>query len=324
MSNVVLVTGGLGQIGSHVSRALIAAGRTPLIYDLRTEAELIPDIVAQCMIVRGGLDNFPCLIDAIAESKPAAVLHFAAKVGQEVERQPWNAIASNFVGTAAVFEAARLCGVRRVIFGSSKMVYGGVEKSHQHPLFQPVTEDHPREPQDAYGKLKRATEDIASHYASLYQMDLTALRFASSFGPAGPSRHKVLLSQVIESAVRGQPLHIETGGEQADTYCYSAEAANAAIAALDAPTALGRFRAYNIAGDELLTLADIVSILKELYPQWDGRVGGGLDYKRTGLGAYYRMDTSRARAELGWQPRFDFREAVRDYARVMDLIGRSP
>ncbi len=305
-SEVVLVTGGLGLVGSHVSRALVASGRKPLIYDLRQDAAMVPDIAASCTIVQGTLDDLPRLMGTIAQHKPSAILHFAAQVGEQVEQQPWSAINANLMGTAAVFEAARISGIKRVVFPSSKMAYGPVGKRHQHPSFEPVTEDHPREPPDLYGKLKRAVEDIAAHYAPLYGLDLTALRFGSSFGPGGPGRHKVLLMRIIESAVRGEPMHLDVGGDQADTYCYSAEAAHAAIAALEAPTQPGRFRAYNIAGDERLTLGEIFTILKELYPGWDASVGGGLDYKRAGLGYYYAMDTTRARTQLGWSPKLIF------------------
>jgi len=320
MSDVVMVTGGLGLVGSHVSRALVASGRRPLIYDLRPDTAMIPDIASSCTVVQGGLDNLPRLIGAINEHKPTAILHFAAQVGEQVEKQPWSALNANLMGTAAVFEAARLTGIRRVVFPSSKMAYGAVSERHRHPAYEPVPEEHALDPKDLYGKLKHAIEDIAAHYAPLYGMDLTALRFASSFGPGGPGRHKVLVMRVIESAITGQPLHVDTGAEQADHFCYSAEAANAALAALDAPVQPGRFRAYNIAGDELLSMAQIIEILKEMYPGWQGSVAPGLDYRKIGTGYYYAMDTRRARDELGWKPRFDFRGAVRDYARLMDVI----
>ncbi|MGE0802190.1 MAG: NAD-dependent epimerase/dehydratase family protein [Lautropia sp.] len=320
MSKGVLVTGGLGLIGSHVSRALVESGRTPIIYDLRADAGMVPDIADRCTIVQGSLDDMPRLLGAIEAHRPEAILHFAAQVGQGVESHPWSSLNANLVGTAAVFEAARLSGIRRVVFPSSKMVYGPVGEDHRHPSYRPVSENHPREPQDMYGKLKRAVEDIASHYAPLYGLDLTALRFGSSFGPGGSGRHKVVLMRLIEAAIAGQSFRVETGAEQADSFCYSAEAAHAAMIALGRPEQPGRFRAYNIAGDELLSMADIVSILKDLFPRWQGSVGPGLDYRSIGTGFYYAMDTTRAREELGWRPRFDFRSAVQDYARLMAVI----
>ncbi|MDO8279222.1 MAG: NAD(P)-dependent oxidoreductase [Burkholderiaceae bacterium] len=320
MRDAVLVTGGLGLVGSHVSRALVDAGYTPLIYDLRADTAMVPDIAGRCTIVQGALDDMPRLLGTMALHKPAAILHFAAQVGKVVETNPWSSLHTNLMGTVTVFEAARLSGIRRVVFASSKMAYGPVDESHRHPNYLPVTEEHALRPQDLYSKMKRSAEDIAAHYAPLHGLDIAALRFGSSFGPGGAGRHKVILMQLIEAAIAGQPFHVDAGAEQADHFCYSAEAAHAAVAALSPAVQPGRFRAYNIAGDELLSMADIVAVLKELHPGWQGSVGPGLDYRGMGTGFYYAMDTTRAREELGWRPKFDFRSAVRDYARLMSII----
>ena len=323
MGETVLVTGGLGLVGSHVSRALVGESLKPVIYDLRHDTELIPDVASACTIVNGGLEDLPRLISVIQEHRPVAILHFAALVGASVERYPWAALNTNLVSSAAVFEAARLCGVQRVVMASSKMVYGPVEHRHRHPNYEPVTETHPREPQDLYGKLKRATEDLAAHYAQLYGLDIVALRFASSFGPGGANRHKVLLMRVVEAAIQNTPFHVEAGAEQCDHFCYSAEAANATLSVLQSPVEKGRFRAYNISSEELFSLTQIISILGDLYPHWEGSAGPGLDYRGMGLGHYFSMDTTRARTELRYEPRFAFRSAVEDYARLLRLISPS-
>ena len=323
MSDKVLVTGGLGMVGSHVTRALVASGRRPVIYDSETSTALIADVAAQCDVIQGNLDDLPRLMGVMGEHKPTAILHFAAQVGPLVEAFPWAALNANLVGTAGIFECARLMGIERVLFPSSKMVYGHVAQRHRHPVYDAVAEDHPREPISFYGKLKRGCEDVAAHYAQLYQLDIVALRFGSSFGPGKAGRSKAIpVMGLIEAAIGNQPFRLECGAEQGDDFCYAGESANAVMAALDAPVQRGKFRAFNISSGELVTLGQIVSILGELFPGWNGSAGPGLDYRKIGTGYYFRMDLEQAREQLGFRPKFDFRSAVKDYAALLERLSR--
>lgn len=321
MDDVVMVTGGLGMVGSHVCRALVAAGRRPLVYDAGGDTALIADVVSRCDLVQGGIGDLPRLMGAVREHRPGAILHFAAQVGAQVERFPWAALQTNLLGTSTVLECARLTGIRRVLFASSKMVYGPVAQRHRHPTYQPVSEDHPREPADLYGKLKRATEEVADHYAQLYGLDVLAFRFGASFGPGAPGRHKVPVVAMIEAAIARQPFHFEQGAEQFDDLCYAGEAAHATMAALESPPRYGRLRVYNISSGELVSLAQMIAVLQEFHPGWQGSAGPGLDYRKTGPGYYFRMDIAKAQEELGFTPKFNFASAVRDHAAVVGLGG---
>lgn len=318
-SDKVVVTGGLGMVGSHITRALVRSGLRPVIYDAGISTELVSDVAAQCDMVQGGVEDMPRFMGVLREHRPCAILHFAAQVGPHVEQQPWSSLHINLLGTVNILECARLADVPKVIFPSSKMVYGPVALQHQHPVYAPVTEDHPREPNNFYGKLKRATEDVAEHYAALYGLDVIAFRFGSSFGPGQRGRHKVAVSALIEAAISGEPMHLPHGADQCDDLCYSAEAARASLAALQCPPSQGSFRAYNIARGELISLRQIIDVLKSLYPDWDGRAGVGLDYRNMGVGHYFAMAIGKAERELGYQPQLDFASSVRDYAALLKV-----
>jgi UDP-glucose 4-epimerase len=318
MNDRVLVTGGLGMIGSHVCRALVASGRRPVIYDSGSSRNLISDIADRCDVVQGNIDDLPRLMGVAQEYAPKAILHFAARVGPSVEKYPWSSVDTNLLGTIGIFECARLTGIARVVFPSSKMVYGQVAQRHQHPTYEPVPEEHPREPVGLYGKLKRACEDVAAHYAGLYDLDIVAFRFGSSFGPGTVGRSSAIaVMGLIEAAIGNRPYRFERGAEQADDFCYSGEAGNAAVAALDSPAQRGRLRVYNISSGELISLAQIIATLEELYPGWKGTAGPGLDYRNMGTGAYFRMEIEKARNEIGFRPKYDFRSAVLDYAALL-------
>lgn len=320
--NKVLVTGGLGVIGPFICRALLASSRQPVIYDMNRDTGLIADVARDCVVQHGDVRDLPRLMQVVSEHKPAAIVHLAGQVGPQVEQFPWASLNVNLIGTATVFECARLSGIQRILFPSSKMVYGPVADRHRHPQYEPVTEDHPREPPRMYSKLKRACEDLAGHYAQLYGLDIIALRFGSAFGPGKFGIHEKVSPAIamIEAAIAGRPFRFEHGADQRDDFCYSGEAANAVIAALDSVAQPGKFRAYNIASGELISLREMIAVLKDLHPSWRCEAGPGLDYRDFGLGYYFRMSTQKARDEIGFKPRFDFRRAVIDYAETLGRI----
>ena len=127
---------------------------------------------------------------------------------------------------------------------------------------------------------------------------------------------------LIEAAIANRPFRVARGAEQSDDLCYSGESANGLIAALDSAPQPGKFCAYNIASGELISLAGIIAVLESLYPSWKGEAGPGLDYRGLGPGYYFRMAIQKAKAELGFSPRFDFRRAVIDYAETLERLKR--
>lgn len=320
----VLVTGGLGIIGSFLCRALLATSRQPVIYDVASDTGLIRDIADACVIERGNITDLPRVMGIISQHRPEAIIHLAGHVGPDVERFPWTSLNANVIGSATVFEAARLSGIQRIVFPSSRQVYGPVAPRHRHPHYEPVTEEHPREPLLLYGKLKRVCEDMADHYARLHGLDIIGLRFGSTFGPGRLGRHDKVspVLALIESAIANRPFSIEYGADQCDDLCYSGEYANGLITALDSVARPGHFRAYNISAGELISLRDMIAVLERLYPEWRGEAGPGLDYRRLGAGYYFRMATEKAQTELGFKPRFDFRAAVVDFAETLKRLKR--
>lgn len=316
--NKVLVTGGLGVVGSMVCRALLAASRQPVIYDLAGNTGLIADIAGDCVIEHGNICDMPRLMGVVSYHKPDGILHLAGQTGPHVEQFPWSSLNSNLMGTATVFECARLAGVQRIVFPTSKTVYGPVAEKHRHPTYEPVPENHPLEPERHYSRLKVACEKLAGHYAPLYGLDIIALRFGSVFGPGKFGMHDKVspVMGLIEAAMANRPLHFDFGADQRDDLCYTGECANGLIAALDSVAQRGKFRAYNIASGELISLSEMIGVMKELYPRWRCDAGPGLDYRRYGVGYYFEMATQKARDELGFKPLFDFRRAAIDYTET--------
>lgn len=315
----ILVTGGLGMMGAAVGRALLAAGMRPVIYDAGENTALIADVASGCTIERGDIRDLARMREAAQRHRPDAIVHLAGLVGPEVERDPALAIAVNFQGTVNALECARLEAIGRIMFMSSKMVYGPIAPRHRHPHYEPVPETHPREPVKLYGKLKRACEDVAAHYAARYALDVVALRCGSSFGPGKFGRNDQVspVMGLIDAAFHGREFRIATGVDQRDDLCYVGDTAQAFVAALESKPRPGALRCYNVASG-VVSLAEMIATLRELFPGARIDAGPGLDYRNYGgVEYYFAMDTSRIRAELGFVPRFPFRAAVLDYCEAL-------
>ncbi len=318
----VLVVGGQGMVGAAVCRALLAGRRQPVIVDVRTDNALIPDIAADCIVEQGDMTDLDRLLALARVHQPGAIVHLGGLVGPEVEREPARAIAINLNGSVAVFECARQAGIGRVVLMSSKMVYGPALPAHRHPHYLPMPETHPREPEKLYGKLKRAVEDIAAHYASTYRLDMVALRCGSTYGPGKFGRNDKVspVMGLIEAAFDGKPFRITAGAGQGDDLCYIAEVANGIIAVLDAAPRPGGLRCYNISSG-LITLGEMVGAVRELFPGADIEVGPGLDYRGYGgLEYYFQLATEKVRQDLGFVVRYPFKRAVQDYCASLQRL----
>ncbi len=189
MSDNVLVTGGAGYIGSHVCKALAAAGFVPVVYDnLSTGhagAVRWGPLVQDDLLDRGALQR------VMVEYRPLAVLHFAScvYVGESVEA-PARYYRNNVVGALNLLDMARSAGNIPIVFSSSCAVYG-------IPRTLPITEQEPLLPVNPYGRTKLMIEQMLSDYAVAYGLRSVRLRYFNACGcdpdgEIGESRHPAI------------------------------------------------------------------------------------------------------------------------------------
>jgi len=190
MPGTILVTGGLGYIGSHTCLALAEAGYALVIVDNLSNAkpavferlrELAPGAAIE--FHRADLRDAAALQRAFAARPIEAVIHFAGlkAVGESVEK-PTLYYDNNVGGTLGLLAAIQRHGVRRFIFSSSATVYGEPERL-------PLTEDHPLAPQNPYGRTKLVIEMLlADHAAATPGFAHATLRYFNPIG-AHPSGH---------------------------------------------------------------------------------------------------------------------------------------
>lgn len=319
----ILLTGGMGAIGSWVARELVEAGQRPILYDARADFTLIPDLEGRVEVVMGDLLDLPHLLRTVLERKVERILHLAAVMPPQAQANPYLGFQVNALGTVHVLEAARIGGVRRVVYTSSKGVYGPIGGEHGHPTYRPLPEDYPARPNSVYGATKLLGEHMGFNYRRNYGLDFVALRFGSTYGPGKLARHGVvgLQSRIIEAAMAGQETHIPQGGEQVDDLVYNADTARAVVLACF--TEGPEHRVFNIATGVGSTLLDLAVAVKKLFPQAVIEVGPGLDYYGGG-GGYSVFDISRAGRELGYASRYSLEAGVEHYVNAMRRLGLPP
>lgn len=311
-----LVTGALGAIGSQVLRKLVHEGHRPVAFDQRRDLDLIEDVVGSVSVEIGDIRDWARLAEVVRSHGVDTVIHMAALLPDQAQREPQLAVQVNVGGTATVCELARALGLRRVVFSSSKGVYRRVSDQCGHPHYTPLNEEYAIGPDGVYDVTKYAAEQLGLNYQASHGVDFIALRFAATYGPGRMARHGSLAirSAIVENAALGRPTRLDRGGEQVDDFVYTKDVAQGLVraAAVESP----EHRVFNIGTGQGSTLFDAADVIRARYPDAIIDIGPGTDYGASGR--YCVFDISRARAELGYEPEYDHSTGINDYLGVLE------
>ena len=307
----VLVTGGAGYIGSVVTAALLADGsEVTVLDDLSTgHADAVPE---GATFIRAALaDAAPVL----AEVRPDAVLHFAAKslvgVSQQRPEEYWE---TNVGGSLALLEGMRAAGCRRIVFSSTAATYG-------EPESVPIHEDAPTRPTNTYGASKLAVDHMLTSYAVAHGFATVSLRYFNVAGAAyGLGERHTTETHLIPIALQvaaGERESMTVYGEDYPTpdgtcirdYIHVADLADAHLLALRAPSA-GEHRIYNLGNGAGFSVQQVVDAVRQVTGHPVPVVVGA---RRAGDPAQLVASSDRIRADLGWSPQHrDLAGIVRD------------
>jgi UDP-glucose 4-epimerase len=318
----IVVTGGLGVNGSWVVRKLVERGHDVVVVENRPDTELVRDIESALEIEELDITDGPALEKVLRRHRTQRVVHMAAIIGAQDDLL--RAVDVNVRGTAEVCEAAVAADVDRVVYTSSRAVYGDITGAAAHPTYEPVGETRPVAPVRMYDVCKVAGEGIGRNYVRSRNLPFVSLRFATIFGPGKLARHGQLsiYSTLIEDTLAGLPVRIAAGGDQRDDTIYVEDAAEAIVAATLHPGPA--HDAYNISRGVGTTLGDFSSAVREVLPAADIEIGPGLDFFGMGVSYYAVLDNARARDDLGFSPRFGLADGVRAYVAAMEALGLAP
>jgi len=301
----VLVTGGAGYIGSHVCKALAAAGYLPVSFDNLGNGHRWA--VRWGPLVEGDILERAALDEAIRRFQPVAVLHFAAfaYVGESVG-DPGKYYRNNVAGSLNLLEAMRDHGIRRLVFSSTCATYG-------EPRAVPIAEDHPQLPVSPYGASKQMIERMIVDFAAAHGLRAISLRYFNAAGadPAGeigeahaPETHLVPLA--LDAAAGIRP-HITVFGDQHPTpdgtcvrdYIHVCDLAGAHLLALAALESGHEGHAYNLGNGRGFSVKEVIDTARVV----TGRpIAVRIGPARAGDPPSLVADASRIRRELGWRP----------------------
>ncbi|MFT5138934.1 MAG: UDP-glucose 4-epimerase [Rhodothermales bacterium] len=313
----ILVTGGLGVNGIWVVRSLSEKGIDVIAMDVMPESS-VSNLPKGVRYVQGDVTDLQSLQACLAANRVDVIIHMGVII--LADRDPYQAFNVNAMGTVNVLEAARRTNVRRVVYTSSRAVYGQIEGEYGHPTYKPLPEEYPRQSLSGgllvYSSSKIFSEDAGLHYKNSFGLEFAALRFGTIYGPGKSVHHgpMALYSNILEPSVTGQSVRIPAGGDQPDDIVYVKDIAQGIVKAATVET-LGH-TAYNIGSGRLTTPKQYAEAVKSVIPDADIEVGSGLD--PMGFGSVYLvMDIQKAESDLGYKPAFSLQEGVSDYIAMM-------
>jgi len=306
-----LVTGGSGFIGSQIVKSLLAKRKKVVVYDRGLpKAHLLAPVEDRIERVKGDLTEWETLLGAIRDHEVEAIVHLAYyRDIVEQAKQPLRATRINCLGFHHVLEAARLAGVKRVIWASSTAVYGLPEL-----YTEPVNEDAPCQPITLYGACKVYDEYLAQHYSREFGLETIGLRPAIVYGEGRwYSGHSGFARDLFVNAVTGQPTVIHEADKRVN-WIYVHDVVQAFVRACFVDRVV--HSVFNLHG-QAATIRDAVGVIMELIPAARIEIhGGGKESGPAGL------DWSRARKELGYEPAFGLRRGISQYLETLQREKR--
>jgi len=311
LAAAVYITGVAGFIGSHVAEALLVRGDR--VFGLDNLDPFYDRSLKERNLA--ALSDYPGfrftegdIRDEVAlgswgDGSPAdALIHLAAKAGVRPSvADPVGYADVNVSGTARVLAWARDRAVRSVLFASSSSVYGGNTKI---PFSEDDPVDHPVSP---YAATKKAGELMCHTFCHLYGMNIASLRFFTVYGPR--QRPEMAIHKFTRLLFEGKEVAIYGDGSSRRDYTYIDDVVGGVLGALSAPPG---YRVYNLGESATISLADLVGLLE----------------RATGIRANRRFlpvqpgdvpltcaDITRARAEIGYDPKVPVAEGVERFVR---------
>jgi len=318
----VLITGGMGVNGAVTARLLVQEGARPVLMDNRLDLSLMGDIKEKVDLVVGDICDQAALAKAVDDYRVTHIAHLAALMPEPAEANPRLGIKVGVDGTVNVLEVARAKNIKRVVFTSSKAVYGEIDGAEGPPSYQPLREDYRKIPADLYGTIKVCCEEVGRYYRDSYGIEFIALRYVSIYGPGKEARHGPLsfYGQLIERARRGEKWLIPQGGDQLNDAVYVGDVGRSVLCALKAERS--DVWQFNIGTGRAWTPRDFLNAAAKLFPNHQIELGPGPSNLGRSKQSYCVFDISAARKHIDYEPAYDVEKGVRDYVATMDRLGR--
>jgi UDP-glucose 4-epimerase len=305
----VLITGGLGFIGSNLARALVDLGADVLIVD-----SLLPDYGGNLFNVAGIEDRIRINIADIRQGTTMnylvrnrdVIFNLAGQVSHiDSMRDPQTDLEINCRSQLTILEACRQHNPRtKVVFAGTRQIYGRPERL-------PVDETHLVKPTDINGINKAAGEYYHMVYNNVFGVRACSLRLTNVYGPRQLIRHdrQGFIGWFIRRALEGGEIQVFGDGSQLRDFVYVGDVADAFLraGAIDATNG----DVFNVGGSQPISHRDLVDLLIATAGRGSVRfVEWPEDKRRIDIGSFY-SDSSKFQRVTGWQPVVELEEGLR-------------
>ena len=304
----VLITGGLGFIGSNLARRLVEYGNTitivdSLISEYGGNLRNVHDIQDKITISLSDVRDNAAINDLIRGHD--FLFNLAGQTSHlDSMNDPITDLDINAKAQLSILEACRKYNPNiRIVFASTRQIYG-------KPNYLPVDEKHPRDPVDVNGINKIAGEQYHILYQEVYGIESSVLRLTNTYGPRMRIRdaRQTFLGIWIRNLLEGKPIQVFGDGKQRRDYNYVEDVLDALLIAASEKNAIGK--AYNLGSPEPLSLEDTAKIICQKTEVGDYQmIPFPEDRKAIDVGDFI-CDYSAFRDQFGWEPKVIFEDGI--------------
>jgi UDP-glucose 4-epimerase len=300
----ILVTGGAGYIGSHMTRLLVKAGHTPVVLDSLEfgHRQALPSSVK---LYVGNVSDEK-ILKQVFQNKIDAVIHFAGYISvPESVTNPTKYMVNNFLSPIQLLIALVRYSIKYIIFSSTAAVYG-------QPETVPIPESHPKNPTSPYGLSKLCFEQVLGYYDRQFDLKSISLRYFNACGanPNGrfgedhsPEGH--IIPNAIKAAINHTPFTLfgtdfpTPDGTCIRDYIHIDDLCSAHLLALDALKNGHKTGVFNAGTGTGHSNQEIIKVIKKVAGDFPVKLAP----RRPGDPAKLVADSTRLQKELGWKPR---------------------
>jgi UDP-glucose 4-epimerase len=308
----ILVTGGAGFIGSHLSKHLVSNSHKVTIVDNFKSGSIsnLSGFGNDIEIISGDIRDEVLVSNLVLRSD--IIFHLAANLGvKQILKSPTESVSVNIFGSEVVLRFAAKYG-KRIVIASTSEIYG----KNEH---QPLSENADRligRPQNfrwAYSDSKAIEEAIASFLFETESLPVTTVRLFNTVGPRQNLEYGMVLPAFIDKAIKNQDLEVFGAGDQTRTFCHVMDVVEALIKIIENSNTIGEV--FNIGGEgeiSMLNLAQkVITQLKStskitIVPYEQAYVNGFEDMKRR------VPDLTKIKSYLNWSPKFSLEQIITD------------
>ncbi len=304
----VLVTGCAGFIGSHITERLLDMG-----YEVHGVDDFDPFYAKNIKVnnMRGFIGNphfhfyeikMPdeSLRLILLNNNIDLVIHLASRAGVGPSMElPVSYIEYDVASTVSLLQVAKEAGVKNIILASSSSVYGNSEG-------KPSTEDERIDhPISNYAAAKASSELFARVFSTQYQINITVLRIFTVYGPR--QRPEMAIHRFVRNIHMGKPVEIYGDGTSKRDYTYISDVVDGIIRSTKN---MGGYRIYNLGNGNPVSVIELTEMIAELMGT---KIEVELKETRKGDVEHTFADISKAREELGYEPKIGIREGLREF-----------